>query len=146
MMGDVAAVAEESLRREEEKQAQSPIVCAPLLRELWQKEQLFITVNHPGRTLMFHMADSLLRLIGLGGLPQAVRRAYTHPLEDFWLPIHPQVGALLGLPFASPSRRYPVYQTSLTHAQYTSCYLACKSHDTPDLITFLKNLPPRPAA
>ena len=146
LMGDVAAVAEESLRREEEKQAQSPIVCAPLLRELWQKEQLFITVNHPGRTLMFHMADSLLRLIGLGGLPQAVRRAYTHPLEDFWLPIHPQVGALLGLPFASPSRRYPVYQTSLTHAQYTSCYLACKSHDTPDLITFLKNLPPRPAA
>lgn len=146
LMGDVAAVAEESLRREEEKQAQSPIVCAPLLRELWQKEQLFITVNHPGRTLMFHMADSLLRLIGLGGLPQAVRRAYTHPLEDFWLPIHPEAGALLGLPFASPARRYPVYQTSLTHAQYTSCYLACKSHDTPDLITFLKNLPPRPAA
>ncbi len=142
IMGDVAAVVEESLRREEEKQAESPIVCTSLLRELWQQEQLFITVNHPGRTLLFHVADSLLRLLGLGGLPQETRRAYVHPLEDFWLPIHPKAGAVLHLPFASATRRYPAYQTSLTHAQYTGCYLACRGHNTTDLITFLKNLPP----
>ncbi len=142
LMGDVAAVAEESLLREEKKQAAGPINCASLLRERWRDEQLFITVNHPGRTLLFHVADSLLRLLGLGNLPPDVRRAYVHPLEDFWLPIHPAVGSVLRLPFATAHRRYPVYRTSLTHAQYTGCYLACRSHDISDLVTFLENLPP----
>ena len=63
LLGDVAAVAEDSLAREEEKEADCPIRCAPLLRERWREEQLFITVNHPGRTLLFHLADSLLRLL-----------------------------------------------------------------------------------
>lgn len=142
LMGDVEAVAEDSLQKEEQKQAASPINCAALLRERWRHEQLFITVNHPGRTLLFHVADSLLCLLGLGGLPQDVRRDYVHPLEDFWLPIHPAVGSVLGLPFAATDRRYAVYRTSLTHAQYTGCYLACRSHNISDLVTFLENLLP----
>ena len=142
LMGDVPAIAEESLQREEEKQAAGPINCAALLRERWRDEQLFITVNHPGRTLLFHVADSLLRLLGLGGLPADVRRTYVHPLEDFWLPIHPVVGSVLKLPFATADRLYTVYRTKLTHAQYTGCYLACKSHNISDLVTFLQNLPP----
>ena len=95
------AQAEESLAREEAKEADAPIRCAPLLRERWRDEQMFITVNHPGRELLFHMADSLLHLLGLGALPPSTRGAYVHPLEDFWLPIHPAVGNSLRLPFAS---------------------------------------------
>lgn len=143
LLGDVAAVAEDSLAREEAKEADSPIRCAPLLRERWREEQLFITVNHPGRTLLFHQTDQLLRLLGLGGLPTEARRAYRHPQEDFWLPIHPAVGAALGLPFAGPQRRYPIFHSRLTHREYTSCYLACRSHTIADLLTFLSNLTPQ---
>lgn len=140
---DLAACAEDSLAREEEKEAASLIRCAPLLRRFWQEEQLFITVNHPGRTLVCHVADSVLRLLGLGSLPDSVRAAYRHPLEDFWLPIHPAVGKALNLPFAAARRRYPVYRVHLTHRQYVSCYLACRGHNVPDLLTFLQNLSPR---
>ena len=142
LLGDVAAVAEDSLAREEEKEADCPIRCAPLLRERWREEQLFITVNHPGRTLLFHLADSLLRLLDLGGLPEEARRAYVHPQEDFWLPLHPALGPLLGLPFASRERRYQVFAARLTHREYTSYYLACRRHGVDDLLTMLHNLPP----
>ena len=58
LLGDADALnaqAEESLAREEAKEADAPIRCAPLLRERWRDEQMFITVNHPGRELLFHM-------------------------------------------------------------------------------------------
>lgn len=142
----LAAQAEKSIAREEEKEARSLVRCAPLLREHWQEEQLFITVNHPGRRLLFYLADSILRLLGLGGLPDAVRAAYQHPQEDFWLPIHPRVGAALGLPFAFAKRQYPVYHTKLTHQQYVGCYLACRQHRVTDLVTFLRNLSPEALA
>lgn len=142
LLGNVSAVAEDSLAREEAKEADSPLGCARLLRERWRDEQLFITVNHPGKTLLFHVADRLLRLLGLGGLPDHARRAYVHPQEDFWLPIHPALGPLLGLPFAERERRYPVFAARLTHQEYTSCYLACRLHATPDLLSLLRTLSP----
>lgn len=142
LLGDVAAVAEASLAREEGKEADALIRCATLVRERWREEQLFITVNHPGRSLLFHVADSLLRLLDLGGLPEETRRAYVHPQVDFWLPIHPALGPLLGLPFAQRDRRYPVFAARLTHREYTSCYLACRRHGVNDLLTLLRNLPP----
>lgn len=138
LLGDVAAVAEDSLAREEVKEAEDPIRCAALLRERWREEQLFITVNHPGRLLLFHVAEQLLRLLGLGGLPESVRRAYVHPQEDFWLPLHPALAPLLGLPFASRERRYPVFGTILTHQEYTAAYLSCRTHKVRDLVSFLR--------
>ena len=146
LFGDAAALtalAEDSLLREEEKEAESPIRCTPLLRERWRSEQLFITVNHPGRELVCHTADCLLRLLGLGGLPASVRSAYAHPLEDFWLPIHPAVGQRLRLPFADADRRYPVYHTTLTHREYAVCYMACRANGVSDFLTFLQNLSPQ---
>lgn len=83
-----------------------------------------------------------MRLLGLGGLPEETRRAYIHPQEDFWLPIHPALGPLLGLPFAHRDRRYPAFAARLTHREYTSCYLACRRHGVDDLLTLLRNLPP----
>lgn len=91
---------------------------------------------------MCHVADSLLRLLGLGGLPPSVRRAYVHPLEDFWLPIHPVVGERLRLPFAHGARRYPIYGKELTHREYTACYLACRTGGGADLLVFLRDLSP----
>ena len=145
LLGDADALnaqAEESLAHEEAKEADAPIRCAPMLRERWRDEQMFITVNHPGRELLFHMADSLLQLLGLGSLPHSTRGAYVHPLEDFWLPIHPAVGSALCLPFASAEKRWPIFHHLLTHREYTLCYMACRANNVPDFLTFLKNLSP----
>ncbi|MDR1659211.1 MAG: hypothetical protein LBR94_02575 [Desulfovibrio sp.] len=148
LLGDAAAVAEESLREAEKREAACPVRYGPLLRERWREEQMFLTINHPGEGLLFHLADGLLRLLGLGGLPETARRAYRHPHGEFWLPIHPALGGLLGLPFARRERRYPVFAASLTHQEYTSCYLACRSRGVKNLVVFLRNLPRgfRPAA
>ncbi|MBD5647407.1 MAG: hypothetical protein HDQ89_07230 [Desulfovibrio sp.] len=138
LLGDVEAVAEDSLAHEEAKEADDPIRTAHILRERWREEQLFLTVNHPGRVLLFHVAEELLRLLGLGPLPESVRAAYVHPQEEFWLPLHPALGRRLGLPFASRERRYPVFGASLTHQEYTSAYLSCRAHGVADLVGFLR--------
>lgn len=140
-MADVEAIAMNSLAREEEKQKGCQISCASILRDNWREEQLFITVNHPSARLFFHVADSVLGLLGLGHLPESVRRGWVHPDGDFWLPIHPALGRILGLPFASHGRKYPVFATSLTHTEYTAAYLACRSNGVGDLLVFLRNLP-----
>ena len=140
LLGDVAAVAEASIAQEEAKESGKPIRCAHILRERWREEQLFLTVNHPGPELLCHVADCLLRLLGLGPLPTSVRAAFRHPHADFWLPIHPRVGQLLGLPFATWERRYCIFAHQLVHSQYVSAYLACRQHGVTDLLTFLRNL------
>lgn len=143
LLGDapaLAAAAEDSIRREEAKEADAPVRCAPLLRERWREEQLFLTVNHPGPDLILHVADSLLRLLGMGGLPPSARRAYVHPYDDFWLPIHPGVGHALGLPFASAERRYRVCGLRMTHADYAAAYIACRAHGVADLLAFLRGM------
>lgn len=53
-----------------------------------------------------------------------------------------RLGPLLGLPFAERERRYPVFAARLTHQEYTSCYLACRLHATPDLLSLLRTLSP----
>lgn len=140
LLGDVEAVAEDSLAREEAKEADDPIRTAHILRERWREEQLFLTVNHPGHVLLFHVAEELLRLLGLGPLPESVRKAYVHPQEEFWLPLHPALGPRLGLGFASRERRYPVFGASLTHQEYTAAYLSCRAHGVRDLVGFLRGM------
>lgn len=141
-LGDARSMAEDSLALEEKKQADCAISCAGILRSDWRDEQLFITVNHPSRRLLCHVADGVLGLLGLGRLPQALRRDWVHPHDDFWLPIHPALGQILNLPFAGRDRRYNVFGNTLTHAQYTAAYLACRANAVSDLLVFLRNLPP----
>ena len=145
--GATADIAEASLRREEAKERNAPIRCAPLLREHWRTEQLFITVNHPARRLVLHVADSVLRLLGLGGLPDSVARDYAHPQEDFWLPLPPALGLPeseggLALPFAGRQRRYRVFARQMTAADYARCYLSCRAAGEGNLLAFLAHLPP----
>ncbi|MBO4300037.1 MAG: hypothetical protein J5861_00385 [Desulfovibrio sp.] len=145
LIGDTSAlegIVEDSLRHEEDKETRSHICCSSLIREQWRERQLFLTINHPGTELLFHVADSLLRLLGLGAVPPSVRSAYSHPFDDFWLPIHPAVGQALNLPFTAPQRRYTIFQNRLTHQEYVLAYLACRSNNVHDFLTFLKNFVP----
>ena len=140
LLGNVASTAEQSLRHEEKKEAGCPIQCAHILREFWQQEQLFLTVNHPAPRLIFHVADSLLHLLDLGHVPKAIQKAYVHPDGNFWLPLHPALHNLLGLPFASKERKYRIFDKLLTHKEYTCCYLACRRHNVRNLAALLHGL------
>lgn len=151
VFGPAADIAEASLRREEEKERDAPIRCAPLLRQYWRTEQLFLTVNHPGRRLVLFVADSVLRLLGLGGLPESTARDFVLPQEDFWLPLPPALGLPeadggLNLPFASRGRRYRIFARQMTAGDYARCYLSCRAAGEGHLLSFLSHLPPdRPA-
>lgn len=149
LLGDATALnaaAEDSLAREDAKEDGAPIRCAHLLRERWREEPLFLTVNHPAPALLRHVADQILRLLGMGGLPPDVAAAFVHPFDDFWLPIHPAVGRALGLPFAGEGRRYRIYQNRMTHRDYAAAYVACRANGVKELLTFLENLTPAEAA
>ncbi|MBO4313599.1 MAG: hypothetical protein J5838_04830 [Desulfovibrio sp.] len=142
LLGDAAKIAEDSIRQEETKEQACDIACSPILREYWRKEQLFLTVNHPGPRLLFHVADSLFSLLGLAPLPDAVKRNYAHPDGYFWLPLHPALGRLLHLPFATAQRRYHIFSNELTHREYVACYIACRTSGVSNLLGALRGLPP----
>lgn len=138
LLGDVEAVAEESLRREEAKDVAGVVRYAAFLRENWRRRQLFVTVNHPGRELLFLAADAILRELGFGPLPESARAAYVHPQGNFWLPIHPALRDRLGLPFVSRDRRYPAFGAEITHGDFVSAYLACRALGVRELTDFLR--------
>jgi hypothetical protein len=126
LVGDVEGVAAASIDWEREKERGADIGCVHVLEERWRVEPLFLTVNHPGLTLTLHVANAVLRLLGLGMVPGGVVRDYVHPYDDFWLPIHPVIGRRLGVRFAEETRRYRMHGGFMTHQEYVSCYLACR--------------------
>ncbi len=137
---DLAALAEESLEYERVKETGAVVGTVDIVRELWRKEQLFLTVNHPGSRLLLHVADGVLRALGLEPLPDSVRRAFIHEYEDFEQPIHPQVGAFFHLPFATEKRRYRIYATTMPFHEYAACYVACRLQRFDDFAVFLNVL------
>ena len=123
---DLAARIEASRQREEVKEAGAVVRTLDIIDELWRSEQLFYTVNHPMPRLSLHVADGVLRELGLGSVPPTVRAALHALEEEFAQPLHPQVGKALGLPFAAADRRYPVYGQRMTFAEYAAAYVACR--------------------
>ena len=140
-MYDLDALLSASQAREAAKEAGQVVQTLPLIQEYWRKEQLFHTVNHPGPRLLLHVADGVLGALGLGSVPDGVREALAAQAEEFMQPIHPQVGAHFGLPFAGAQRRYPVYGQEMTYAQYAAAYAACRllPEDAPtrDFVVYL---------
>lgn len=140
LFGDLEKIAADSIKREREKEKATPIRYVDLLEGEWRSRQLFLTVNHPGVRLLAHAATQILALLELQPFPEKALKTYIHPQDEFWLPIHPAVGRRLRFPFAAPSRLYPCFGLNLTHAEYTSRYLACREHGISDLTGVLKGL------
>ncbi len=132
IMGDVEQIAQESLRREREKETHTPIKYVDLMAEHWRREQLFLTVNHPGIRLLVHIARNIIKMLGLRQIPESFIRAYTHPHNEFWMAIHPALGKMLDLPFVFKERRYPCFGAELTHHDYTLVYLSCRRNNLND--------------
>lgn len=141
LLGDIAHDVENLLLELKKNDIGKPIPYTHIISEYWKKEQLFLTVNHPGKRLIFHVVSSLLQLLGLGPLALDVRQNFVHPFDDFWQPIHPAVGSALQLPFVSTARRYRIFKNMFTHREYSCCYLACRAHHEKDLLVMLRNLP-----
>lgn len=140
IIGDVEKIALDSLDTEKRKEAHSPIKYVWIMEERWRSEQLFLTINHPGPRILTHIAQEILKMLGLEPIPDSFIRSFVSPHNDFWLPIHPAVGARLNLPFAAKDRRYPCFGQDLTHREYVLAYLACRKEGIRDLANALASL------
>ena len=133
-MYDFAALMAASRQKEEAKEQGCLIQTLPLIDELWRREQLFYTVNHPGPRLSLLVADGVLRALGLGSVPMEVRRAFRALRDEFEQPLHPQVGRALGLPFATEQRLYAVHGSRMNFAQYAAAYVQCRLQEGKDAV------------
>lgn len=134
---DFAAMAEESLAREREKERNAVVGMADLVAKHWRERQMFTTVNHPARELIVRMADAVLERLNCPPVSEAARLACPQCGEDdFELPIHPVVGQRFNLPFVTEHRVYNVYGRPLTFAQYAACYMDCSLQGL-DFVSYL---------
>ena len=135
---DPAALVERSFAVEREKARRWDIRCLEWVHAHWRTEQLFLTVNHPAKALAFHVAQEVLAALGFAPLGPEHFAAMEEPFPDFELPIHPQVGDILGLPFAPADRAWRTFNHRRTFRQYVSCYLDCRLNNIPALTAYLR--------
>lgn len=138
---DLDALLADTLARERAKEQGCLIKTVDFIEEHWRNRQLFLTPNHPGRELLSATADAVLRVLELGDLPAATRKAFTPDYPDFELPIHPQVGAHFGLSFAARDRQYRIYGRRMRFERYVACYLRCLIRNLGNFEAFLHLVP-----
>lgn len=129
---DLDAMLAESVAVERSKEEGQKVRTVDFVLERWRREPVFTTVNHPAPVLLAHIADGVLRALGLPPLTPAQRAAAgplccdPDPARAFHLPVHPGVAAHHGLAFGGPAERYPVFGKRLTFARYAACYVDCR--------------------
>jgi hypothetical protein len=127
-----------SLDLERRKAERWDLPCLDWVLERWTREQLFLTVNHPGRELCIQVAQRVLAALGLPPLAEAELAGFATPFPEFEQPIHPGAAALLGLPFAGPERLYLVYGARMRFRQYAAHYIDCRRRGESDFIGYLR--------
>ncbi len=132
---DLDALRQQSLVKEVNKETNLSIKTLDFINENWKNEQLFYTINHPAPILSLYVADKLLAMLQLEPVPQYIRKALMEHEEEFIQPIHPQIGALYGLPFAHEQRQYPVYGQYMDFKTYSAAYIQCRLQKGEDAIT-----------
>ncbi|MCL2124214.1 MAG: WcbI family polysaccharide biosynthesis putative acetyltransferase [Desulfovibrionaceae bacterium] len=135
------ALLSESLFRARRKEKGAVIALTDFIEDTWRARQLFLTPNHPDKALLLAVADAVLETLGLGRVPPSLRSDFTPEYPDFELPIHPQVGAHFGLPFAGVDRLYSIYGRPMNFARYAACYVHCLSRRLGNFEAFLHLVP-----
>lgn len=131
-MVDVDGTVAETLRIEREKEKRCDIETSAFMARHWRERPLFQTVNHPGEELLLLVAQGVLAHLGLPCLSGDVCAAFRYDYEGFHLPIHPKVGAHLGLEFAGEDTEYPVFGKKMNFAHYVSRYIDCRLNGLED--------------
>lgn len=123
---------DETIEREKEKEKRCFMTTWDVVLRHWRKKPLFHTVNHPGQTLLLHVANGLLNALGLPPLdrdaPSRLKpRAEAFPMYSFFdLPIHPKVAEFHKLSFGGQGYGFRVFHRTMTFDQYVSRYIDCR--------------------
>ena len=138
---DLAAMFEESIAIERDKEKNCVVSYVDLMLHHFRQEQLFGTINHPRPRLLWHMTQGVLAALGLPALPGVDSQAYAQfadPYAEFALPIHPQVAAFHNLAFAGADTRYEVFGKQKTFAEYINNYIDCRLHGLASFVGYLQ--------
>ena len=135
---DLEARWEKSLARERAKEEQTPIRHVDVMLARYQAEMIFNLVNHPGHAMLCWLGRRVLEELGLDEPDGGVERAMPELYPEFRLPVHPMVAERMGLEFAGPGTRYPVYGRELTFEEYALEYAVAKADGVRDFIGFLR--------
>lgn len=137
---DLAALLAETVARETERQAHTPIQYLDFVLGHWRERPLFLSVNHPGPELLHRAAAGILAELGLAPMGQADlpdASSLGEGYVDFELPVHPQAAAFYGLAYGGEDRAYNVYGRAKTFAQYAEAYVDCQLSGIDDFISYL---------
>lgn len=140
LAGDFEQSVNSTLNIEREKEQKSTIKYVHLIEENWRQRQMFLTINHPSMELLVYVANSVLKKLGFSELASSLTNRIAHPYNEFWLPIHPQVGKALSLPFVFPERKYNCFANQLNHEEYTKFYLGCRMNKIRQLTAALAQI------
>lgn len=138
---DLDALLAETVARETERQARTPVKYLDHVLEHWRSRPLFFTVNHPGPELLQLAAAGILRHLGLAPAEPALQPdplALGEGYADFELPVHPQAAVYYGLAYGGANQVYNVYGRPRTFAQYAAAYVGCRLAGVDDFIGALR--------
>lgn len=137
---DLDALLAETVARETQRQARTPVQYLGHVLEHWRERPLFSTVNHPGPELLGLAAAGILRLLGLAPMDPAripEASALGEGYADFELPVHPQAAHFYGLSYGGQDSSYNVYGRARTFAEYASAYVDCRLAGIDEFIGYL---------
>jgi hypothetical protein len=129
---------EETFRREQAREAVTPIKYLGHIREHWRTRRLFNTVNHPGAELMDISACGILDHLAMARPTEAALDQCGDPFPEFQQPIHPLVAEHFGLAFTNAETLYEVYGQKMTFARYVAHYIDCRRNGIDDFISYLR--------
>ncbi len=135
---DLEGTWEQSLARERAKEEKTPIKHVDVMLARYQKEMLFNLVNHPGHGMLCWLGRRILEELDLDGPAEGVEAAMPELYPEFRLPVHPLVAERMGLEFAGPDTRYPVYGRELTFEEYALEYAVARADKVESFIGFLR--------
>ena len=135
---DLLSMVADTLERERERESHTPIKYLDIISRDYRSEQLFNTVNHPGKRLMNHAATEVLTELGFTVPDETVLDALGEPFPEFEQPINPKVAAHFGWDFAEPDRQYMIYGRRMSFSRWVSNYVFAKRAGVSDFIGFLQ--------
>jgi hypothetical protein len=131
---DLGRLLRETLDREREREAHTPVKYVGVIERDFRSERLFNTVNHPGSKLLNHAATEILKQLGFEPPDMS---GMSDPFPEFEQPIHPQVAAFHKLSFVDASTEYNVYGCRKTFVQYAARYVEARLAGVTDFIEYL---------
>lgn len=134
---DLDSILEQSMAREKEKEAFTPIKYLDEVQSNFRHKRLFYTPNHPHRILTDKVGAYVLNFLGLPPLTPEQLAAQPLHYDECELPIHPRIAKYLGLEFVAPDAVYRIYKREKTFAQYVENYVDCKLLGESDFISYL---------